>query len=162
MPPGQETIREQILQDVETALQLPDGGSGYFYSLSTNNVFRADDSALDAENGPYPLLAVAALDSANTGGSNADSDTYMGEALDIEIHALLADSSSNAQRDLSRIEHDIRMALRQDKSRGGLAFSTEWQRTETFLPTNVPGHPVAIVSFQITYEVNESDLTTLP
>lgn len=157
-----ETIREQILSDVETSLLLINGSGVYYHTVGTGHIYRADVAMTQIDIGPYPLLAIAGLDSRAQTGSEAGAATYWIEELDIEIGGWIEDQT-NTERDLSRLEADIRHALWTDYTRGGLAIDTLWRRTEVVHPLTTRERALVVCYFTITYEVQLSDLTsTIP
>lgn len=160
-----ETIREQILQNVETSLLLADGGSSgsdYFFDIGTGHVHRADVSMTQIETGPFPLLAIAGVESREVSGAGTAGDAHWIEEMDLEIGGWIADQT-NVDRDLSRLEHDIRRALWTDPYRGGLAIITLWNRTEIVHPLTTEDRALVVCYFTVRYEVKLSDLTsTIP
>ena len=157
MPPATEPRKYRILEDVRTALQLPDGGADYFYSVGINQVADGIITAEDAQSKPKPFIGIADYGSNRLHGDEAGGLTYVTEEMAIQIMAYLGDTS-DARRDLSRLEGDIRRALAVDPQRSGLAQYTLWQETT---PLDVEDmEPHIVIVFTVQYEIKESDLTS--
>lgn len=156
--PGDETLAEQILADVQTACALPDGIT-YYFSVGTGNITRKGVGMPSISGGPFPFVAISLL------GNRADEDSMTGgselimEEMDLDIEVWVKDISLSVPTVVQRLEHDFRKALRQDVTRGGPAKYTEFVDTEAFYPTDGEPYAGCSIKFRITYETNQSDLT---
>ena len=152
-----EPIQEQILADLETSITAIGGGT-YYNTLTANNVVRADGAAIEAENGPFPFVVIAGLDSRPLDELFAGAETYVDELIEVQVLGFIA-SRTDVHRDLRRLEHDIRKAIWTDPTRNGLAVVTMWRGTELFYPLNNESLAQVIVHLDVQYQVQLSDLT---
>jgi hypothetical protein len=160
-----ETIQEQILQDLDAAILSIDAdatGSTYFNTIGANQYVRADSAVVEAENGPFPFVVLAAMESKPEGDSFAGAETYIMKRLDFELHGHIQ-TQTNVQRDLARLEYDLWTAIWEDPTRGGLATRTWFDGVEYFYPLTTEGYAQIVMHCFVIFENKLSDLTsTIP
>lgn len=134
MPPATQPLTVQILDNLEAALALPDGGSDYFYDVA---VVRLAEGVLDQLVAPAVVIG-------DVGVLGKYSEETTGSVLwhtnlhwRIPIYGVAPYSSvpGEANRNLLRLAHDIHKAVMADYTRGGKAIMT------TFVGFEVMGPP---------------------
>lgn len=120
MPPATQPIPVQVLDNLEAALALPDGGSGYFYDV---NVVREGESVLDQIVEPAFVLgdvgAMGRLVDEKQGGTLFHTNFHWR----IPVYGVVPYSSNQAEanRNLLRLVHDLEKAVMVDYTLGGKA-----------------------------------------
>lgn len=116
-PPGTEPLPQRILEAMQTALALADGGADYYYDL---NVIKVGEDIFQAS--VFPAVTIGIGEIGRVLESREGRALWTGNfRWHLSIIGAL-DGFVDAPKRLSRLFHDIHRALMTDERLGGLAL----------------------------------------
>ena len=132
MPPATQPVPVRILDNLEAALALPDGGTDYFFDV---NVVKIGANPLDSPQ--FPVLTIG-----DVGQMGRYAEVKAGSVLwhsnlhwSITVLGAVADQT-DVPRQLLRLAADVYRAVNVDPQRGGLAANTVFEGCEIMPPTS--------------------------
>ena len=133
MPPATSPIPVLILDNLEAALALPDGGADYYYDV---NVVRIGEDPLDSVNAPAVVIGDPGVLGRYFEEKNGSVLWPSNLHWRIPIYGVVPYSSSQgeAHRNLLKLAADIYRAVMVDFTRGGKAINTTWLGWEVISP----------------------------
>lgn len=164
MAPSREPIQELILQNIEAALKLIQGGSDYYTTVPVENVVRTEYSGPHAMS--FPRIEIA------TGPTEYDTDPRITRVLrqrnaymTVEARIMLQDRSTSTLA-IHRFIADCEKAFHIDRRRGqwtsgrDSAMDSWLARSDPFYPAD-PREPVcgADLTFVVWYRTELEDTT---
>jgi hypothetical protein len=147
-----DSIREQIIQNFQTAVRTVRKGSGYQFDIDYSSVQRGNTLSVNLD--VLPAIYIFEGDERTIEREHCGTDTLVLE-LDVNIEIWCSDAD-NLSQVANNLEADVIKAIMADFTRGGLAMYTERMGTTPFFLENshIGGR---IVSFIVRYEAKEND-----
>ena len=133
MPPATAPIPVLILDNLEAALALPDGGSDYYYDV---NVVRVGEDPTDQFVAPAVVIGEIGVMGRYSEVKNGSVMWHSNLHWRIPLFGVVpyTSSSAEANRNLSKLAADIYRAVMVDYTRGGYAMNTTWVGWEVASP----------------------------
>lgn len=163
MPPATDPVPLRILENLETALALPDGGANYYHAVHVAGWGK--DITASAING-YPAVFLGEPGEIGHYSETAENRRVLWHGTwywDIPIFGVIQDvgGGSDAYRQLQRLAADIYRAVMVDYTRGGLAVLTAPQGWTILGPqSETQGRPWVAVIVRIIFRTKDTEMVT--
>ncbi len=163
MPPATEPVPVRILEDLATALALPDGGADYYHAVKFAGFGR--DIAAPALQG-YPAVFIGEPGEIGHYSETAENRRVLWHGTwywDIPVFGVIQDIGGGAEayKQLQRLAADIYRAVMVDYTRGGLAVLTAPQGWTILGPQNeTQGRPWVAVLVRIIFRTKDTEMVT--
>ena len=162
MPPNTDPIPVLILNNLEAALALPDGGNNYYFDV---NVVRVGESPLDQIVAPAVVIGDVGVMGKYMEEKNGSVLWHSNLHWRIQIYGVVPYSSASgeANRNLTKLAADIYRAVMVDYTRGGLAINTTWIGWEVSGPPSEDDQrPWLACELDIHFRTRDNEMVTNP
>jgi hypothetical protein len=148
-----DSLREQIIQNFQTAIRNVRKGSGYQFDIDYSSVQRGNTLTVNLD--VLPAIYVFEGDERTIEREHEIGEDLLMLELDVNIEIWCSDAD-NLSQVANNLEADVIKAIMTDHTRGGIAMYTERTGTTPFFLENshIGGR---IVSFTVRYEAKEND-----
>lgn len=163
MPPATDPVPLRILENLETALALPDGGANYYHAVKVAGWGR--DITAPAIQG-YPAVFIGEPGEIGQHTETAENRRVLFHGSwywDVPIFGVIQDvgMGKDAYRELMRLAADIYRAVMVDHQRGGLAVLTAPQGWTILGPKDeTQGRPWVAVLVRIFFRTKDTEMVT--
>lgn len=160
MPPATAPIPEQILDNLEAALALPDGGADYYYDVA---VVRISEDPLDQAAAPAVVIGDVGVMGRYFEEKNGSVMWHSNLHWRIPIYGVVPYSSvpGDANRNLLKLAADVYRAVSADPTRGGKAMNTTWLGFEIISPpTDGDTRPWMACEIDVHFRTRDTDMVT--
>ena len=158
-------MQEQILSGLRTQLLLINGVAPYNYAVTTNHVLvGVDITTADVTRLPKPCIAIGDVKITPDNGASAGEGNLLIETMRFALVGFTGEAGTAPEitrRNLWRLQADMRHAIWNDTSLGGLKIVTLVEGVDLFNPTNNPSLALVSIDMSIQYEVDLADLTNI-
>lgn len=165
MPPGVDPIPVRILDNLATALALPDGGADYYHAVKYAGIGR--DITAEQLVG-YPAVFIGEPGEAGQVSTVGQDGRVLWHGVwrwQIPVFGVIHDvgTGSDAYKSLLKLAADIYRAVMQDHTRGGFARNTQVMGWTILGPQDeTDGRPWVGVLVEITYTTRDTEMVTGP
>lgn len=161
MPPVGEPLTETILQDIQDAFELIQGGADYYTTVPVANIKRAEMGEVEVT--AFPAIVYT------PGMIEYDTEPRETRVLRVitgrwTLHAtILLQTRTDAVLKVERFIRDVHKAWNVDRRRGGNALDSRLVRSTPYYPSD-PDDDVcgAYLEFEVWFRTALDDLNTVP